>query len=151
MLKAIKHGMTHLTEFSGRDARQAFWYFVLFLVIINMALGLLMTIPMMVSSFQTVFQAAQAGLTEEQLMLQISSQMAEQMESTMWVSLAANLVMTFLLAAAFVRRLHDSDRSGWWAALVVAVQLGATIFSATQIGRTKELVAASMDPDNLPA
>ena len=34
MLGAIKYNLANLTNFSGRDARQTFWYYVLFLVII---------------------------------------------------------------------------------------------------------------------
>jgi uncharacterized membrane protein YhaH (DUF805 family) len=75
--------------------------------------------------------------------------MAEQMGSIMGVGLAVNLVMASLLAASFVRRLHDSDHSGLWAAPAVATQHAATIFNIAQIDQTKNLVVATMNPLDL--
>jgi len=151
LLKAIRHGLTNLLNFEGRDARQAFWYYVLFLVIINVAVGFLITIPMMVSSFQTAFEAARMGIPEDQAALQITSRMGEQMETTMWASLAVNLATTFLLAASFVRRLHDSDHSGWWAAPAIAAQVAAAVYSVSQIGRMKDLMTASVNSQDMAA
>jgi hypothetical protein len=37
MLGAIKYNLSHLLDFSGRDARQTFWYYVLFLVMLDIA------------------------------------------------------------------------------------------------------------------
>jgi uncharacterized membrane protein YhaH (DUF805 family) len=34
MLASIKYNLSHLLDFSGRDARQTFWYYVLFLFIV---------------------------------------------------------------------------------------------------------------------
>ena len=148
---AIRHGLASLANFSGRDARQAFWYYVLFLVIINMVAGLLMSIPMMVGAFQTAFEAAQSGMPEDEVAAMMTAQMSGTMESTIWASLVLNLVLMVLLAASFVRRLHDSDRSGWWAALAAAAQLAAAAFSISQIGRMQELMATSMNPQDMAA
>jgi len=41
------------------------------------------------------------------------------------------LVMLLRLAAAVVRRLHDSGRSGWWASPVFAIQIAIPIMFAT--------------------
>lgn len=151
MLKAIRHGLTNLTKFSGRDARQAFWYYVLFLVIINMVVGFLMTIPMMATAFETAIQSARMGIPEDQVAVQMTAQMADQVETTMWVSLATNVASTFLLAASFVRRLHDSDHSGWWAVPAVAAQIVAAVYSVNQVGRVKELMTASVNPQDMAA
>jgi uncharacterized membrane protein YhaH (DUF805 family) len=40
------------------------------------------------------------------------------------------VLMIVLIAAAVVRRLHDSDRSGWWAAPYFALGLAGPILSA---------------------
>ncbi|MDG2002700.1 MAG: DUF805 domain-containing protein [Novosphingobium sp.] len=151
MLEAIKYGLANLANFSGRDARQAFWYYVLFLFILNMVVTLLMVIPMFVTIFAAAFEGAQAGMSEEEMTLQMTSQMAVGMGSTVWVSLGTNLVIALLLAASFVRRLHDSDHSGWWAALAFAAQMVAALFSINQIERMQQMMATSMNPEDMTA
>ncbi len=151
MGRAIKHALANLTNFSGRDARQAFWYYVLFLFIINIVVGLFISIPMMVTAFQSAFEAAQSGMTEDEVAVLMTEQMSGQMGSTMWASLALNLLLTCLIAASFVRCLHDSDHSGWWAVLAVVAQLGAAAFTITQIGKMQELMAVTMNPHDMAA
>ena len=45
MLDAIKHGLANLFNVSGRDARQAFWFYVLFIYIVIIALGVRKSTP----------------------------------------------------------------------------------------------------------
>src|SRR5688500_6326199 len=61
MLDAIKYHFRHLTDFSGRDARQTFWYWMLFLFLINMAVSIAATVPMMVDMMSSAFAAAERG------------------------------------------------------------------------------------------
>ncbi|UOO82401.1 DUF805 domain-containing protein [Uruburuella testudinis] len=74
-------------DFKGRARRKEFWFFQLFVLLIMLVVGL---------------GAAFAGVSEE------SSDM-----------LMNVMVLAFFLPAlaVMVRRLHDIDRSGWWALL----------------------------------
>ncbi|MDE8651918.1 DUF805 domain-containing protein [Novosphingobium album (ex Liu et al. 2023)] len=42
---AVRYGLTNLVNFSGRDARQTFWFFVLFLYIVTFMLGSIRAFP----------------------------------------------------------------------------------------------------------
>ena len=50
MLKAIKHGLGNLLNFGGRDARQAFWYYVLFVYLVMTAISMIVIVPMTTGS-----------------------------------------------------------------------------------------------------
>lgn len=151
MLKAIRHALANLANFSGRDGRQAFWYYALFLVILNLVLGFAATVPMMVSAFQVAFEGVQTGMPEDEVAAILAARMSGQAETTLWVSLVMSLATTALLAASFVRRLHDSDHSGWWAGLAVLAQIGAAAFSITRIEELKAAIAASISPESMAA
>ena len=80
--EAISSGFRNYVGFSGRASRSAFWYWVLFSVLVSIALSIIDL--GLLSGNTTVL-------------------------SSIW-SLA-----TFLPSLAVgVRRLHDTDRSGWW-------------------------------------
>ncbi len=147
MLGAIKYNLSHLLDFNGRDARQTFWYYVLFLVIVQFAISMLATIPIMARMFQVIFEQAQANASEAVVAAQIQATMGGMMGDMIWLSVALAVAQTVLLLAAFVRRLHDSDKSGWWAALAVLGQ-AAGIFAAIRIA---ELMPEMMPMSNDPA
>ena len=123
MLGAIKYNLSNLANFTGRDARQTFWYYVLFLVVLQVAVSMASTIPMMIDSMGQAFEAARAGVSPEQMNAQMMAGMGGYMQTTIWLGMVMGLAMALLLVAAFVRRLHDSDHSGWWAALPFVTQL----------------------------
>ena len=151
MLQAIKYNLTHLADFSGRDARQTFWYYVLFLVIINIAVSMVMTVPMMLSAFKGVITAAQAGASEETIQAQMASQMAGGMSGMIWVTAALSLLLMVLFIAAFVRRLHDSGKSGWWAIIPVATQLFSVGLTYTMAGELESYMMAAQSAKDLEA
>lgn len=149
MLAAIRYNLANLTNFGGRDARQTFWYYVLFLVIVQMAVSMLISIPMMGSAVSGAIEAAQAGMSEEAMQARMMTDMGGWFELTIWVSLAMGIVVILLLAASFVRRIHDSDHSGWWALLAIGAQLVSAGYTVSMIDRMRELMMLSMDPANL--
>lgn len=155
MLGAIKYNLTHLLDFGGRDARQTFWYYVLFLVVLNFVIGLLVAIPIMAGVMGTVFEAAQAGVDPKDLEVQMAAQMQGAMGGTLWISLATNAATALLMLAAFVRRLHDSGKSGWWAAVPLAAQAVSTLVSFRMMDTTQALMRDAMvvggDPVKLQA
>lgn len=131
MLKAIKHGLGNLGNFEGRDARQAFWYYVLFLYIVTLAISMVVTVPMMIQGFMTGIReginASQSGdpvAAQAATQAAITNSMSGMISTSMWLGVVTGLLMLAGLAAAFVRRLHDSDLSGLWALIPAAVQLG---------------------------
>lgn len=146
MLDAIKYNLANLTRFTGRDARQTFWFYVLFLVLMQVAVSMAVSLPMMGSMVGGAIDAARSGASEEAMTARMAGEIGGWMEASIWIGVVMNAVMVFLLGAAFVRRLHDSDHSGWWAALAATVQLGATAYSVSMMGELKEFVAMSMDP-----
>ena len=149
MLGAIKYNLTHLLDFRGRDARQTFWYYVLFLVVLNFAIGMAVSIPMMFGAIGTAIEAAQAGVGEQEMQAQMMAQMQGAVGGTVWVSLATSIAMALLMLAAFVRRLHDSDKTGWWALVPLGAQAASTVVSIRMMDAMQALMrdAAVMGGD----
>ena len=78
--------------------------------------------------------------------------MAPHMVTMMWVSGGIKLLMTALVAAAFVRRLHDSNSSGWWAALAVGAQVVTVAIALSMVGNIEGTMAAiASSGDTSPA
>jgi uncharacterized membrane protein YhaH (DUF805 family) len=125
MLAAIKYNLAHLLDFSGREDRPTFWWYVLFLIIIDIVLGLVVTGSMMGGGFSEGIQAAQSGASQQDIQAQMLQHMSDRMGTVIWLSAGINLLVTALSVAAFVRRLHDSGNSGWWAAIAVLAQVAS--------------------------
>ncbi|MCP5396784.1 MAG: DUF805 domain-containing protein [Sphingomonadaceae bacterium] len=125
MLGSIKYNLSHLGQFSGRDARQTFWYYVLFLVVLQFGVGIIAAIPLYIDMFTGAFQAAQAGLGEREMQAMMMANMGDQMRTQVWISAAVGVVISILLAASFVRRLHDTGFTGW----IAVIPLGTYLFS----------------------
>lgn len=79
----------------GRASRSEFWYFHLFIFVISFLIGML-TGP--------EFQDAPNGADSYETLYPVSP-----LQSLFL------LVVFFPMISAMVRRLHDQDRSGWWA------------------------------------
>ncbi|WP_414715697.1 DUF805 domain-containing protein [Stenotrophomonas maltophilia] len=97
--------LTRYAQFSGRASRSEFWWFQLFIVIVS--------IPLYVLSFY-------AGYTGSSTLALVVSGLSV----VLW------LVFVLPCLAATVRRLHDTDRSGWWVllAFVPFVSLAVLVF-----------------------
>jgi uncharacterized membrane protein YhaH (DUF805 family) len=85
--------------FSGRARRREYWYFVLFNIIVSIVLGVIDGV--------TGSLNAQTGLG--------------------LLSGIYSLVILIPSIAVSVRRLHDTDRSGWWLLIVLVPLVGAII------------------------
>ena len=145
MFGSIKYNLSHLLDFTGRDARQTFWYYVLFLAVMKFAAGMAIAIPLMVNMFAQLFNAAKSGVTDQQAINDLmASQMGSWMQTTVPVSIVLGLVVMALFVAAFVRRLHDSDKPGWWVALPVVTQLIALGVSYSSLGKMQDYVTSAM-------
>lgn len=149
MIEAIKYNLANLTNFSGRDARPTFWWYVLFLVVAQFVVGFLAAIPMVVSSGVTAFDAVQSGGNQEQIETMMFAGMAEAMETQIYISAALSIAVMLLLVASFVRRLHDGGFSGFLAAIPFGLQVVAITGSISMIGKMQEMFAVASDPVQL--
>ncbi len=110
-----------LFDFSGRENRQPFWLWVLVTYVIQMGLSMIVTIPVMVIYIQRIMMMArqdQSAFADNPEAAQKAAMqiMAPMMNAIMIAGALVAVVWAVLLAAAAVRRLHDSGRAGWWAA-----------------------------------
>lgn len=121
--KAVVHCYGNMLHFSGRASRSEFWWFMLWTVLVGLAVGgaigyYLFTNPQLMNELQ---RAQQSGAPEPLLL--------EQMRTYSIYYFAANLILFWLPGLAVtIRRLHDTDRSGIWYFIQVVPILGAIIF-----------------------
>ena len=154
MLDALKYHARHIFDFNGRDARQTFWYWFLSLFIVNMVVGGAMSVPMVAGSMASAFEGARSG-DPQAAQAAMMSRMAGYMRPLMMGGIALGLLNIALLAAPFVRRLHDSGKSGIWAAIAGLVYLGSLWSSWRNfdlvISTMQEMAAAASAAERMEA
>ena len=141
MLQAIKYNLSHLTDFSGRDARPTFWYYVLFLVIVQFALSFAVSIPLAGAMVGDAVVASQQGIGEQAVQARMMERVGGMMRASMWLSVFTTLLMLGLIVAAFTRRLHDSGKPGWIAAIIAVIQIFVVILTVTSIDEMVSVAA----------
>lgn len=106
-------------QFSGRSRRKEYWMFVLFILLVNLGFVALM------------FAAGGASI----FAAMSSPDPTTMMAGAGIVAIIYGLSLLFSLAilipwlAVHVRRLHDTDRSGWWLLTPIVPYFGILIFS----------------------
>ncbi|WP_326549825.1 DUF805 domain-containing protein [Micromonospora sp. NBC_01813] len=83
---AVRSVLTQYVGFSGRARRSEYWWFFLFSVLVNIVTTILDT------TLGTTFDDSSNGV----------------------IGLVVSLALFLPGLAVAVRRLHDTDRSGWW-------------------------------------
>ena len=151
MLEAIRYQFAHLADFTGRDGRSTFWYWVLALVIVDFVTGIILSIPMAASTMGTAIHAARSGASEGEVRSRVMENMSAGLGTTLYLSLAVTLILTLLLFAPFVRRLHDTERSGWWAAVPGATQLFAIYHSIRAASALSAVMREGVTQGNVQA
>lgn len=152
MLAAIKHGLGNLTNFNGRDARQAFWYYVLFVYLVTIVIGLVASIPMTMQAMMIGVEQgmAHAGDPEAARVAMQQATLANFdtfLPALFWTGAISAAILLLGLAAAIVRRLHDSGLSGYWALLPGALQVFNLVSMPSQIEQSRAMMAAQFaDP-----
>lgn len=145
MFGSIQYNLAHLLDFRGRDARQTFWYYVLFLVILRIIVAIGVSIPMIGGVMSQAMDAARSGVTDQQaLTASMLGSIGPWLHTAALISIVAGLVTTLLLLASFVRRAHDSGNSGWWVALPLAAELfdlGLRYQNLSRIGQVLDQAA----------
>jgi uncharacterized membrane protein YhaH (DUF805 family) len=149
MFQAIKYGLTNVTNFNGRDARQTFWYFVLFIFVVRFVAGLFVSVPMTARMMGSAFDGARTGVDQAAMQAQMMRSMADMMPTMMWFSVAIGVVTGLLLVASLVRRLHDSDLSGWLVLIPIAIYALQLSMMPGQIQKVMAMMAA-MDATKPP-
>ena len=89
----------------GRATRSEYWYFILFYVLISIALQLLDTFVINPMLGMTATEAAQGGFAQ----------------------VLFSLALLLPLIAIGIRRLHDTNKSGWWMLLALIPILGSLV------------------------
>ncbi|HEX4198452.1 MAG TPA: DUF805 domain-containing protein [Caulobacteraceae bacterium] len=90
-VQAITSGFRRYVDFNGRSSRSEYWYWILFYFLVSVAFGVLEQLASLAGGGPNAISHI--------------------------ISLLDNLVdLAFFLPtiAVAVRRLHDTDRSGWW-------------------------------------
>ncbi len=95
--------------FSGRSRRKEYWYFILFYIIISVVL---------------VFIDDMTGTFDAETGLGVFSGVFA-------------LAMLIPSLAVSVRRLHDTDRSGWWLLISFIPLIGALVLLFFMVGDSK--------------
>ena len=101
--EAVRSGFANYATFAGREARPAYWWWALFLVLVSLVTRVL------------------DGLLGSSIVR------TTQYGAEISVGIISGLVGLALLLpsiAVLVRRLHDTDRSGWWYWIVLIPVVG---------------------------
>lgn len=128
--------------FSGRAGRAEFWWAYLFQYILGMISGVLISIGVIIVVFAMAFDAAEyeTSTADAARGFAVAETTIEIFFAVLWVTLAG-LALTILPTllpsiAVTVRRLHDTNRSGWWYLLTLVPFVGYAV-----------LVFAVLEPD----
>jgi uncharacterized membrane protein YhaH (DUF805 family) len=98
-------------DFSGRARRTEYWMFTLISAVISIVLGLIDALLFRAGSFTSVTGGGSVGFTASLGVL-----------GTIY-----SLAVLLPTLAVSVRRLHDTDRSGWWLLIGLIPLIGAIV------------------------
>ncbi|EIZ80045.1 hypothetical protein WSK_1412 [Novosphingobium sp. Rr 2-17] len=135
MIEAIGFNFRNLLNFNGRDSRSTFWFYVLFLVIFYFGISFALSLVGGGMMAVNMVQDAQAGSTDQAVVMKgVGHSMSRLMAASMWFSAAMSILASLLLVASFARRLHDSDKPGWIAVVVIGLYLVSVAVTISMIG-----------------
>lgn len=143
MLKAISHNLKNLTNIHGRDGRRTFWLYLLFVVILNILISILASIPMMVAAMNVGFEVAQSG-DSAAAEAAIFEQVVQFAPTAVWISLAVAALNIVLLTASFVRRTHDAGLPGLVVAIPLSIHVVWMFISYRQLDGIEETMRAAV-------
>ncbi len=138
-------------QFQGRSRRSEFWLWVLFRIILGMVLSTIMNAIFMGPMLgQIAHMSAAANNDPSAFMQSYSSTFGNYLlfMPLIWLIGIALLIPTL---AVGVRRLHDTNRSGWWILLPhVVAFVGLIIFFIVAGASLFSMFAAHPDGNNIP-
>ncbi|GAB6939923.1 DUF805 domain-containing protein [Isoptericola variabilis] len=108
---AIKSVFSQYANFSGRARRSEFWYFYLFLLLVNVVFWIL---------FLVTGGASAATMSADGTMTDASTGLAAGAMVVVGIWSLVGLALVLPTLAVMIRRLHDQDRSGffWWLSVI---------------------------------
>lgn len=148
MIAETKHCLRNLANFQGRDSRQTFWYYIVALIILQFGLGMVLVVPLMASMMGNMAQVVQSNAPPDQVGAAMFAQMGPMMKSQMQVSAVLAVITAILFVAAFVRRLHDSDKPGWIALVPLATVAVGQYYIYTQLDPLIDGMMAAMQTND---
>ena len=148
MIAETKHCLRNLANFQGRDSRQTFWYYIVALIILQFGLGMVLVVPLMASMMGNMAQVIQSNAPPDQMGTAVFAQMGPMMKGQMQISGVLGIVVALLFIAAFVRRLHDSDKPGWIALVPLATVAAGQYYMFTQLDPLIDGMMAAMESNN---
>lgn len=110
---AVKSVYRKYFTFSGRAARSEFWWYMLFMLLMNIALAIVFGDNTTVTGPGYLEVYSRSDLVGD-----------------LWNLF--NLIPTLAVAS---RRLHDTDRSGWWQLLYMVPLIGAIVLIVWWVAR----------------
>ena len=111
---AIRSGFDHYVKFDGRASRSAYWWWALFVFIVGIVANVL------------------DGVFGLQQFREFNGQMYA---AGGVISGLATLALLLPNLSVTIRRLHDTDRSGWWWFIVIIPVVGWIIYLSFMIAR----------------
>jgi uncharacterized membrane protein YhaH (DUF805 family) len=152
MWQAIRRSLGSLGRTDGRESRQAFWFYMLFIVIVRIVLAIAVSVPLAIASFAAASRAAREGVDPHALSARIMHDNSGWLHASVWVALVVGFVTILLVMAACVRRLHDSNRVGLWV-LVPLVAYAISLAASFTIGShlIDAMTMGGTDPATLKA
>lgn len=112
--EAIRSGFDHYVKFDGRASRSAYWWWALFVFIVGIVANVL------------------DGVFGLQQFREFNGQMYA---AGGVISGLATLALLLPNLSVTIRRLHDTDRSGWWWFIVIFPVIGWIIYLYFMIAR----------------
>lgn len=123
-IKAVKNAFKNYANFRGRTSRSEFWWFVLFMVAASVAILIITEVGISTSADPQLWNTlAQVGTI---------------------MTLVWFLATILPVSAIWFRRLHDSNKSGWWYSLTAASGIGGFVLFALSALQNEILFRAGM-------
>ena len=143
---AIAHGLRNLLYIEGRDPPRRFWLYILFTCIWWFGVSWIGTGAWATSSFvDMISNPALHTMEDAQAGQIIFRSLTDSMIPMMWVNAALSLVVAGFTLAAFIRRLHDSNLSGYWALLPYGLLILSLLAMPYQMQLFRDMMATMPD------
>lgn len=126
-MNPFTYNVTRLFDFQGRENRQPFWLWVLICYGIMTVISVVIMLPIMF----VYMDALEPLMGQDQAYLDAHPEIAQQVMMKAMVPMFTGMAVFMIIIAvlyallhlaATVRRLHDTNRSGWWCAPVFGMQ-----------------------------
>lgn len=140
MIQAAKYGLRNLFNLSGRDSRQQFWLFVIFLLIMRWVLATVVTAPLMASTVGTAMHNVGVNADSDTAATAVQANITSALPQLMIIGFAISLITVAMLFAALVRRLHDSNLSGGFVLLPGVPYLLNLVATPSQVAHTMAIM-----------